>query len=394
MSSKKLLVAALPVLAGVVIGLAIWGAWGVTNVVISSNSFCLSCHEMATNGEEYSHTIHYANRSGVRADCADCHIPKPFVERVVHMVVASRDVFGHVMGTIDTPEKFEAHRYAMAQRVWAEMSANRSESCRSCHSLDAMDQSKQSAEAIKTMHAPEAADKTCIDCHRGIAHHLPRPPRPAAKAAAVSSPAPATPAPAASAPASASASAPAAAPAPAPASAPAAGTVFVSKPFVPITATASGAAMGQLYVSAPLHVLGTEGAQSHVAATLWMKGGADSSGPLFDAPDGIEVGRLENAPPANAKPGESRNGYTAVALDTFIASDMLVPDLAPVWADVEQNYEFTCAACHELHAPADLKPEAWPAEMSTMAKSANLSPEDAMLTLKWLQTQSRDHAAP
>jgi hypothetical protein len=41
-----------------------------------SIEFCTCCHIMdATVFEEYRHTTHYANASGVRATCADCHVP-------------------------------------------------------------------------------------------------------------------------------------------------------------------------------------------------------------------------------------------------------------------------------------------------------------------------------
>jgi hypothetical protein len=54
--------------------------------------------------------------------------------------------------------------------------ANDSLECRNCHDYDYMDFTRQSPRA-QYMHARfvETREKTCIDCHKGIAHLLPNP---------------------------------------------------------------------------------------------------------------------------------------------------------------------------------------------------------------------------
>lgn len=42
----------------------------------SDTAFCLSCHSMSKPFEEYQGTVHFSNQKGIRAECADCHIPK------------------------------------------------------------------------------------------------------------------------------------------------------------------------------------------------------------------------------------------------------------------------------------------------------------------------------
>ena len=149
---------------------------GVFNVALSKTNemeFCISCHSMQTNYEEYQETMHYKGRTGVRATCADCHVPKEFVPKMVAKIIAAKDVYHEIMGTIDTPEKFEAHRWDMANRVWDKMRATDSRECRSCHSFENMDLSMQGRMArSKHSKAPDG-DKTCIDCHYGVAHVLP-----------------------------------------------------------------------------------------------------------------------------------------------------------------------------------------------------------------------------
>jgi len=143
----------------------------------STETFCISCHEMADNVyPEYQKTIHYSNRTGVRATCPDCHVPGPWIPKLIRKMGATfQEVPGHFLGKIDTPAKFEAHRAEMAQIVWDAMKDNDSRECRNCHELAHMDLAKQDKSA-RRKHSPEYLAKkgeTCIDCHQGIAHTLP-----------------------------------------------------------------------------------------------------------------------------------------------------------------------------------------------------------------------------
>lgn len=156
-------------------GVIFWGGfnWGLE--MTNREAFCLSCHEMRDNVyEEYLTTVHYTNRSGVRATCPDCHVPKEWGPKMLRKLQASKELYSKAFGFIDTPAKFEAHRSEMANREWARMKANNSQECRNCHNFDYMDFTAQKTVA-STVHAQaEAAGQTCIDCHKGIAHKLPR----------------------------------------------------------------------------------------------------------------------------------------------------------------------------------------------------------------------------
>lgn len=166
---KALLLLILLFMAGLVFA-------GVFNVGLSATNemaFCTSCHSMKVNLEEYKETPHYKNASGVRATCSDCHVPKPFIPKMIAKVLAYKDVMHEILGTIDTPEKYEAHRWDMASRVWAKMKATDSRECRSCHAFDQMDLSEQDRSARKRHGRAEDEGKTCIDCHKGIAHEEP-----------------------------------------------------------------------------------------------------------------------------------------------------------------------------------------------------------------------------
>jgi nitrate/TMAO reductase-like tetraheme cytochrome c subunit len=160
-------------LSGALLGAA--GGIGFDTAIghTSETEFCLSCHEMKTLQTELTRTVHFKNRSGVRLSCGDCHVPKHQPDKLIAKIMALDDVYAHLMGTVDTPEKFEARRMEMAEKVWASMREDGSKACRACHSFDAMNFDKQS-DRPRRKHA-QAIDsgETCIDCHKGIAHALP-----------------------------------------------------------------------------------------------------------------------------------------------------------------------------------------------------------------------------
>ncbi len=146
----------------------------------NTEAFCTGCHEMRDNVyAEYKGTIHDTNRTGVRAICSDCHVPRPPVDLIKRKLRASFELWGHFTGVVDTKEKFEAHRSMLAQNVWRRMKETDSLECRNCHNAEKMNMELQSDKA-KSRHAKGKVDgKTCIDCHFGIAHHEPSGPGPA-----------------------------------------------------------------------------------------------------------------------------------------------------------------------------------------------------------------------
>ena len=140
----------------------------------NTEKFCIGCHEMRDNVyAEFKGTIHDTNRSGVRAVCSDCHVPREPGPMLLRKVRATFEVWGKITGVIDTKEKFEAHRYELAKRVWTRMKKTDSLECRNCHHAESMSSDLQSEKA-KSRHAKGKAEgMTCIDCHFGIAHKEP-----------------------------------------------------------------------------------------------------------------------------------------------------------------------------------------------------------------------------
>ncbi len=217
---KKLLVPALLIIAGA----AALGGVNLFFAATNEMAFCTSCHSMKVNLEEYRHTVHYNNQSGVQATCSDCHVPKQFIPKVKAKILAAKDVFHWVLGTIEPDEsqlvsseesgncpdkfipikpgsdlcvanygepfsedmsdetaerrsvalkKFNDYRWNMASRVWAKMKASDSRECRNCHDFENMDLDAQGRSARKKHGRATAKGQTCIDCHKGIAHEEP-----------------------------------------------------------------------------------------------------------------------------------------------------------------------------------------------------------------------------
>jgi nitrate/TMAO reductase-like tetraheme cytochrome c subunit len=157
-------------------GIIFWGGFNTAIHLTNSLWFCTSCHEMETVFEEYKESPHYKNASGVRAICPDCHVPKEWGPMMaVKLRATINELPKKVMGTINTPEKFEARRLELAKHVWKRMKETDSRECRNCHDFNSMELDLQDKSARKK-HIPERVlekGETCIDCHKGIAHELP-----------------------------------------------------------------------------------------------------------------------------------------------------------------------------------------------------------------------------
>ncbi|MBU0500585.1 MAG: NapC/NirT family cytochrome c [Gammaproteobacteria bacterium] len=154
-----------------VVGIIFWGGFNTAMEATNTLEFCTSCHEMHDNVyQEYKPTIHYSNRTGVRAVCSDCHVPDPWIHKMVRKIQASKEIFHKIMGTVGTPEKFNEHRLEMAKRVWTTMKQTDSRECRNCHNLESMNPEFQRPRARKQHLNAMQTGQTCIDCHKGIAH--------------------------------------------------------------------------------------------------------------------------------------------------------------------------------------------------------------------------------
>jgi cytochrome c-type protein NapC len=163
------------VVGGFAVGILFWAGFLTFVETTGTEEFCTSCHEMnAFVFEEYKQSAHYSSSSGVRPECGDCHVPPQFFPKMGAKIRATFiEIPSHLMGTIDTQEKFEAKREELANHVWARMEANDSAPCRGCHDVNRMAMDEQALRARREHEEGFAKGETCINCHKGIAHNLP-----------------------------------------------------------------------------------------------------------------------------------------------------------------------------------------------------------------------------
>ncbi len=171
--SRRFSLGAIFIIGGIA-GIILWGGFNTFMEFSNTLTFCTSCHEMeAIPYAEYKKSVHYKNASGVRVICSDCHVPKEWTAKLLRKMRATNELFHWMAGTIGTRDKFEAKRLELAEHVWASMKASDSRECRNCHIYEAMDFHKQSRRAARKMQQGIEEGKTCIECHKGIAHRLP-----------------------------------------------------------------------------------------------------------------------------------------------------------------------------------------------------------------------------
>jgi cytochrome c-type protein NapC len=156
-------------------GVVFWGGFHAAVEVSNTLEFCTTCHEMRdTVYQEYKQSIHFSNSSGVRAICSDCHVPRGWAHMIARKAEATLEVWPKITGTIDTREKFEARRLVLASYEWERLKQSNSRECRNCHAFDAMSPALQKPDPYRTHMKARAEGQTCIDCHKGVAHSLPK----------------------------------------------------------------------------------------------------------------------------------------------------------------------------------------------------------------------------
>ena len=138
----------------------------------STDEFCTSCHAMQTyiaDSETYKTSVHQTTTSGVRAGCADCHIPGGLISATyTHVVNGVSDIWGEIHLDYENPATWEAERSRLAYAVRDWFRDNDSVTCRECHEEASIKPQrkrglKQHAEARET-------GMTCIDCHYNLVH--------------------------------------------------------------------------------------------------------------------------------------------------------------------------------------------------------------------------------
>lgn len=358
-------------LAGALIMLAIMigGYQGIHYT--STTEFCLSCHSMKTVGVEYQQSIHFKNASGVKAECADCHIPPGVAPTLIRKVEALNDLYHeYISPTIETSEKFEQKREQLAKREWDRMTANGSAACKSCHSYTAMDHAKQSPQAAEQMIKAGLQNDNCISCHKGIAHHKPdmtgnfRQSFNKLIQNAVNTP---------------------------------------DKPELftlsekPMTATQSGATgSAKLMPASQIKVLSRTKDQLHIEITGWRE--VEGRGRVITQYPGkrIFTAVLDDALQQNIKVLQQQTDPTShqewqqISVTAWTSNGDLTESLEPLWQNASDMLQATCSSCHSAPPTSRYNANGWIAGLKAMSTYYRLDKQEEFRLLKYLQTHASD----
>ncbi len=351
------------------------GSLNATMQATNTVEFCVSCHEMRDSVyPEYKASVHYTNASGVRAGCADCHVAKSWGPLVLDKVNAYHDIYHSLLGSIDTPEKFEAKRLILAKRVWEEFKANDSRGCRSCHSFDAMDAHKQKSESAKGMEKAAQDNETCIDCHKGIAHKMPdiasgyraifQELESESKALDPN----------------------------------AGDLVFTlnTRPFfVEKPADGSGAGDGKVLPATELKIIARDGDWVQAEISGWRQEGADrmiyalQGKRIFAAALGPAAIDKVTSGPQVMDPDTEQN-WSEGKLAVWLENNGLTADHDKLWAYGQEMFNSGCGLCHTLTPTDHYLANQWIGTLNAMKRFVSLNDEEFRFLQKYVQLNARD----
>ncbi len=339
----------------------------------STNEFCVSCHTMQQNYEEYKQSVHYSNAKGIRADCADCHQPKDFIPKIWRKIGASKDLYHHfITGKIDTPEKFEEKRLEMAQAVWERMKNDNYKTCTTCHSYDAMDHAKQSPQGATEMKAASKDNLACIECHKGIAHELPNMAGGFRKTFEEIEKKTATPSTSAK-------------------------TLYsLEEKNLFATPDASSKSEGQLLPASQVEVIGEEGDMLKVRVTGWIESNGKGrvmteymGKRVFKATIRGDIKASEKLLVEEVDPA-TNIAWKHVSVEAYTTKDGLLDSIEPIWGYAEEMYSSSCNSCHAAPAPGHFTANGWISSLKAMSAYYRLSKTEERTLLKYLQNHGSD----
>ncbi|MFA7428556.1 MAG: pentaheme c-type cytochrome TorC [Rhodospirillaceae bacterium] len=364
------------VTGGFVAGAVAWHGFGTAMEATNQEEFCLSCHTMRDNLlPELQKTVHWSNRSGVRARCPDCHVPHDFTDKVARKMQASREVWGQLIGTIGTREKFNEHRIVLARREWKRMTANQSRECRACHDYKDMDINLMRPTSQVAMRAAAERNQSCISCHKGIAHQLPdlkgehNPAFDTLVSAAAGQ------------------------------SVEAGKEYFAVLPRQLFADASLSQAIGSIEVAGKVKVLETQGNAHRVELNLWRKN--KGYGRVWYSNFGLNITsailtKEMSRDEAFVKVMETREDpatgleWNNVKAEAWIPAESLIDSPEEIWSIARSSYNESCSVCHRQPDEAHFDANTWPGLFGGMVGFTSMDADTAKVVLKYLQTHSSD----
>lgn len=360
---------------GFIAGAIAWQQFNNVMDATSTEEFCVSCHSMETPLKELKQTVHWSNNSGVRATCPDCHLPHDKTPKYARKMQASREVLAELSGKYNEEGSFEEHRAEMAEREWARFAANGSKECKNCHSYDRMNFEKMSKAAQKAMKPAAERNQSCVDCHKGIAHHLPAKKADTGntskfEAFVVSDIKPSQ--------------------------------QYYAKAIVPLFADESLTQnIGHLETAAPVNAVKSTDKGDLVELVMWRKD--KGFGRIWynqfgkNITDAVLTKEFMQSEPQYTVLETKEDPLTGltwqkVKLPVWIAKNQLISDVNTVWETAENVYKTQCSTCHRQPQVAHFDSNTWIGLFKGMVGFTNIDDSTSKEVLRYLQLHASDTA--
>jgi trimethylamine-N-oxide reductase cytochrome c-type subunit TorC len=365
-------------LGGFIAGIIFWGGFNTALEAANTEDFCVTCHEMRDNVyQELQETVHWSNHSGVRATCPDCHVPHEWTNKIARKMQASKELWGWMFGTIDTPEKFEEKRLTLARHEWARLSANGSLECRNCHDYDSMDFDQMSDQGRIQMAKAAEKDQSCIDCHKGIAHKLPE---------------------------DMSSGSPMLADLEAMSNSvrfKAGETYYSIRRLQLFEDKELSKPAGQLNAGTSVKVLSVSGDALQVELDTWRKKKGFGRVLFYDFGKNIVEGYLTREVAGNdglLQTSETREDdltglpWQQVKVALWMNAGSMLDSPDALWEKAKESYDTNCSICHTQPAEDHFDANTWPGMFNGMLSFVSMDQDSQALVLKYLQKHSSDYS--
>jgi trimethylamine-N-oxide reductase cytochrome c-type subunit TorC len=354
-------------------GILFWGAFNTALEATNTEAFCISCHSMESMPyQELQKTVHWSNHSGVRATCPDCHVPHKWSRKIARKMEASHDVWGWLLQTINTPEKFEAKRLEMASREWERFSRDKSLACKNCHQYKSMKWETMSKLAQKQMKPAAERDQSCVDCHKGIAHTLPD--MGIARATGLIDEVGTG------------------------VSSVQVGNTYYTELIKPLFFDdKSDVEAGMVNIATKIKILEVDGKRTKIAIDGWRK--RMGAGRVIYYEFGVNILLAQLTKEAALKEGvisgfeEKEDPLTGlkwqrVEVEIWTETDYLLTDAQPLWSYASNAYNTSCSVCHTQPEVAHFDANTWPGMFQGMIAFVDMDQDTQALVLKYLQENS------
>lgn len=365
-------------MGGFIAGVIFWGGFNTALEHTNTEEFCVSCHTMRDNVYvELQETVHWKNTSGVRATCPDCHVPHEWTAKIARKMQASKEVFAQVFGDLDTPEKFEARRIELAKHEWDRFSSNKSLECKNCHNYDSMDFENMRPTARIQMKNAAERDQSCIDCHKGIAHNLPKDMDTSGgmigELEALASNTDYS-----------------------------EGKDVFSVRHLPVYEDADmKVEAGLLNPASSVKIVNEKGDMVQVEIAGWRK--AKGFGRVIQEDFGLNIAvasLLKDAALSDeiVETFETKEDdltglpWQRVNAKVWMKKEAMLGDVTPIWEKAQEAYTTNCSVCHTQPDEAHFTANGWPGMFDGMLAFVNFDKDSEALVLKYLQKHSSDFA--